>query len=117
MATLNVQATCDASERFTSVSANWPGSVHDSRVWRNSDVGTLMSNSGTDALLLGDEGYGVAPWFMTPFKEPLQSPEETSYNKCHKKERLIIERCFGQLKRRFPILQGRVRIQLRKVPS
>ena len=27
LATLNVQATCDASERFSSVSANWPGSV------------------------------------------------------------------------------------------
>ena len=67
----NVQATCDASERFTSVSANWPGSVHDSRIWKNSDVGALMANSGTEALLLGDEGYGIAPWLMTPYKEPL----------------------------------------------
>ena len=39
MATLNVQVKCDAGQRFTSVSANWPGSVHDSRIWRNSDVG------------------------------------------------------------------------------
>ena len=116
-ATLNVQATCDAAERFTSVEANWPGSVHDSRIWKNSAVGALMSQSVTDALLLGDEGYGVAPWLMTPFKEPLDSEEKASYNRCHKNERQIIERCFGQLKRRFPILQGRVRIQLRNVPS
>ena len=62
LATLNVQVTCDASERFTiSVSANWLGSVHDSRIWKNSDVGSLMANSGTDALLLGDEGYGINP--------------------------------------------------------
>ncbi|XP_013418512.1 putative nuclease HARBI1 [Lingula anatina] len=114
--TLNVQATCDAGERFTSVSAEWPGSVHDSRIWKNSPVGRFMSNSRSDALLLGDEGYGIAPWLMTPFKDPA-TPEQRSYNKVHKKERVIIERCFGQVKRRFPILQGRVRVQLEKIPK
>ncbi|KAJ8020987.1 hypothetical protein HOLleu_40735 [Holothuria leucospilota] len=53
----------------------------------------------------------------TDFQAAKDAWQKTSYNKCHKKERLIIERCFGQLKRRFPMLQGRVRIQLRKVPS
>ena len=86
-------------ERFTSVSANWPGSVYDSRIWKNSDLRALMANSGTDALLLGDEGYGIAPWLMTPYKEPLNAPQERLYNNCLKRERLIIERCFGQLKK------------------
>ena len=54
-------------------------------------------DSWTDALLLGDEGYGITP--------------------CLKRERLIIERCFGQLKKRFPILQGRVTVHLNIVPS
>ena len=54
---------------------------------------------------------------MTPHKEPLNAPQERSYNNCLKRECLIIERCFGQLKRRFPILQGRVRIHLNLVPS
>ena len=115
MPTLNVQATCDAGERFTSVSANWPGSVRDSRIWKNSDVGKFMANSGTDAVLLGDEGYGIAPWLMTPYKDPVLQ-HERAFNNLHKKERVIIERCFGQLKRRFPILQGRVRLQLKNVP-
>lgn len=34
--TLNVQATCDAREMFTSTDVSWPGSVHDSRIWRKS---------------------------------------------------------------------------------
>ena len=57
-----------------------------------------MSNSGTDALLLGDEVYGIAPWLMTPYKEPFNAPQERSYNKCLKRERLIIERCFQAVK-------------------
>ena len=67
LATLNVQATCYASERLTSVSANWPGSAYNSKIRKNSDVGALMANSGTDALLLGGEGYGITPWLMTPY--------------------------------------------------
>ena len=50
LATLNVQASCDASERLTSVSANWPGSAYDGRIWKNSDVGALMAKSGTNSI-------------------------------------------------------------------
>ncbi|XP_046688403.1 putative nuclease HARBI1, partial [Homalodisca vitripennis] len=40
---INVQATCDSQERFTSVAAEWPGSVHDSRIWRRSPVRDIIS--------------------------------------------------------------------------
>lgn len=40
---------------------------------------------------------------MTPFENPTTA--EVKYNKLLKKERVIVERCFGQLKRRFPTLQ------------
>ncbi|KAI4459480.1 hypothetical protein MML48_6g00003793 [Holotrichia oblita] len=63
---LNVQATCDGKERFTSVDAQWPGSVHDSRILKRSN---------------------------------------------------IFERCFGQLKRRFPVLQHQIRLNIDKIPS
>jgi hypothetical protein len=55
-------------------------SVHDSRIWKNSVVGMFMLNSRSDALLLGDEGYGIAPWLMNPFKDP-QHPHEISFNR------------------------------------
>nr|CAH7734831.1 unnamed protein product [Callosobruchus chinensis] len=35
---INVQATCKADEWVTSVDASWPGSVHDSRIWSNSEI-------------------------------------------------------------------------------
>nr|XP_023025033.1 putative nuclease HARBI1 [Leptinotarsa decemlineata] len=100
---MNVQATCNALEQFTSISAEWPGSVHDGRVWRNSHVRNIVSQYDGAVCLLGDSGYGLSPWLITPFKRP-RTHQEREFNLIHAGERVIIERCFGQLKRRFPIL-------------
>lgn len=75
-----------------------------------------MQWNTTGALLLGDSGYGLTPWLMTPFKDTV-TPEQVSYNKCLTRERVIVERCFGQLKQRFPILQNKIRVSTEKVPS
>nr|CAI5833680.1 unnamed protein product [Callosobruchus analis] len=49
---INVQVTCDASEVITSVDAQWPGSVHDSRIWkRNSIYETIARFRGNFCLL------------------------------------------------------------------
>ncbi|KAK9879695.1 hypothetical protein WA026_006755 [Henosepilachna vigintioctopunctata] len=40
---INVEATCNALEQFASISAKWPGSVHDGRVWRNSHARDIVS--------------------------------------------------------------------------
>ena len=115
-ATINVQATCNANEVFTSVDAQWPGSVHDSRIWRNSTAATFMAQSRTDAILLGDKGYPITPWLMTPFMNP-ETPQELTFNIHQAKERVVIERCFGHLKQRFPILQYKVGLSLEKISS
>ncbi|XP_022906051.2 putative nuclease HARBI1 [Onthophagus taurus] len=115
LATLNVQATCNSKEIFTSVDASWPGSVHDARIWRNSETRLIMQQF-PGAILLGDDGYGLEPWLMTPFRNPNNESERT-YNRLFKKEKVIIERCFGQLKRRFPILKYMCRVKLERVPS
>ncbi|XP_055918372.1 putative nuclease HARBI1 [Eupeodes corollae] len=95
---INVQASCNAEEKFTSVEVCWPGSVHDSRI------------------LLGDEGYGITPWLMTPFKET-NNDIKRNFNAVLTKERVIIERCFGQIKQRFPILQYKVRVKQETIPN
>ena len=91
-ATVNVQATCNASEMFTSVDATWPGSVHDSRIWRNSSVAAFLKQSGSEAVLLADKGYIIAPWLLTSYT-PASNPQEEHYNWVHARERAIIERC------------------------
>lgn len=113
--TLNVQATCDAKCMFTSVDVSWPGSVHDSRIWKNSEFRqTMMRTDNT--VLLGDEGYGIEPWLMVPFRNP-DDAIKRSYNNLLKQERVIIERCFGQVKRRFPILKYVCLVKLKNISN
>lgn len=110
---INVQATCDGAERFTSVDIRWPGSVHDSRIWRNSATYRVM-RATENAVLLADEGYGLAPWLMVPYQDPT-TEEQREFNRLHKSERAVIERCFGQLKKRFPMMQYTVRVGVEKL--
>ena len=115
-ASVNEQATCNAEEMFTSVDVTWPGSVHDSRIWKNSNVYRIMKDSNAHPILLGDAGYGLSPFLMTPFKVP-NTPAQKAFNKVLTQERVIIERCFGQLKQWFPILQNKVHMGLKKIPT
>lgn len=112
----NVQAICDADAVFLAVDCTWPGSVHDARVWSNSSIRTILESNDCGALIIGDEGYGISPWLMTPYKRP-NGPHETNYNRIHTKERVVIERAFGQIKRKFPILSGRIRIKTERIPT
>lgn len=52
--TINVQAVCDADMRIIDVVAKWPGSSHDSFIWKNSSLHTLMEHGyNRDGWLLG----------------------------------------------------------------
>lgn len=115
-ASINVQATVNANEEFTSLSAEWPGSVHDARIWRRSPIRDIVSKYNGDACLLGDSGYGISPWLITPFKPP-RNDVQRNFNLIHARERVIIERTFGQLKKRFPIVGNCVRVSLSRVPK
>lgn len=115
-ASINAQATCDADEKFTSITAEWPGSVHDARIWRRSDIRRKISQFDGDACLLGDSGYGISPWLITPFKPPRDAVQR-AFNLTHARERVIVERIFGQLKQRFPIVGNCVRVALDRVPK
>nr|CAI5819224.1 unnamed protein product [Callosobruchus analis] len=53
---------------------------------------------------------------MSPFKNH-NNALERAYNRLFKKEGVIIERCFGQLWRRFPDLKYKCRVKLEKVAS
>ena len=56
--------------------------------------------------LLGDSAYPLEEWFHIPFKERGNlSNDQAEYNYVHSSTRMAIERAFGMLKGRFPILK------------
>ncbi|XP_058820952.1 putative nuclease HARBI1 [Topomyia yanbarensis] len=114
--TFNVQATCNGAEMFTSVDCRWIGSVHDARIWRNSEIQSILQGNQAGAILLGDEAYPLTLWLMIPYKNTVNEKQK-SYNILHTKERVIIERLFGQVKQRFPILQSKIRIKTERIPT
>ncbi|XP_061182280.1 putative nuclease HARBI1 [Saccostrea echinata] len=102
---LNVQMVCDAKFRFTSICANWPGSVHDSRIWRESALCQQFERGEHNGFLLGDSGYPCRRFLMTPYLNP-QTDAQQRFNASLCRTRVLIEQSFGILKRRFSCLQG-----------
>lgn len=105
---LNVQLVCDANLRIISVNANYPGSSHDSFIWRQSQVRQFMNdmylNGRRCTWLIGDSGYPLEPFLMTPFLNAEENSPESRYNYHHASARNCIERCIGLLKTRFRCL-------------
>lgn len=109
---INVQAVCDHRLLFTNLVNRWAGSVHDSRIFSNSDLMGLLESGSVTGYLLGDSGYPLKPYLMTPISDP-QKPEQFSYNISHVQTRNCIERAFGVLKKRFAILSQPIRLDLK----
>ncbi|XP_016426855.1 putative nuclease HARBI1 [Sinocyclocheilus rhinocerous] len=63
---INVQMICDADCLITNLEAKWPGSVHDSRVFRASRIYQRLSLGEFSGVLLGDKGYACETFLLTP---------------------------------------------------
>ncbi|KAI4455524.1 hypothetical protein MML48_9g00004446 [Holotrichia oblita] len=65
----------------------------------------LHAAGNSDYYLLGDSGYPLRSWLMTPIEEePAPHSPEFRYSASHKMIRSIIERCNGVLKMRWRCL-------------
>ena len=105
---INMQAICDASLVFEDVVARWPGSHHDSFISQFSPVYDRLENDEFgDCWLLGDSGYPLKKWLISPFGNPTTA-DERRFNILHRKTRCVIERSFGELKMRWRILDRKV---------
>ncbi|XP_060951824.1 putative nuclease HARBI1 [Limanda limanda] len=101
---INVQVVCDARNIITQVEAKWPGSVHDARIFRESNLSTRFARGEFDGHVLGDRGYPCQPCLLTPYADPVPGPQQR-YNLAHMRTRARVENTFGILKARFQCLQ------------
>ncbi|RVE41493.1 hypothetical protein evm_013855 [Chilo suppressalis] len=101
---INMQTICDANLLITDVVARWPGSTHDSTIYQNSNrYRKFETGSYGIAYVLGDSGYPLKCHLLTPYLNAVTHGEH-KYNEAHIKTRNTVERQYGVLKRRFPVL-------------
>ncbi|XP_039277433.1 putative nuclease HARBI1 [Nilaparvata lugens] len=80
---INVQAVCTASLKFSNVVARWHGSCHDSTILTNSRLwAQLQTGEIKRGYLLGDRGYACSQHLLTPVINP-EDPAKVLYNKSH----------------------------------
>ncbi|KAJ8966137.1 hypothetical protein NQ317_017980, partial [Molorchus minor] len=102
---INTQLICDANLKILNVCARYPGSSHDTFIWNNSNVQTYMRNlhehGHRSYFLLGDSGYPLRSYLLTPCNDAAPGTPEERYNISQKRTK----RCNGGvLKLRFRCL-------------
>ncbi|XP_052726956.1 uncharacterized protein LOC128194802 [Vigna angularis] len=112
--TQNVFAACDFDMKFTYVLAGWEGTTSDSRILKNAldRDDPLVIPQGK--YYLGDAGFMLKSTIMTPYRGVRYHLKEFTrkgpqnarelFNHRHSSLRNVIERTFGVLKKRFPII-------------
>ncbi|XP_077228388.1 protein ANTAGONIST OF LIKE HETEROCHROMATIN PROTEIN 1-like [Tasmannia lanceolata] len=114
--TQNVLAACDFDLIFTFVAAGWEGSASDSRILRDSIADEMGIIRHPGKFYLADAGFPLLSNFITPYRVTryhlseqrgrLPRTKKELFNHRHSSARNVIERAFGVLKKRFPILNG-----------
>jgi hypothetical protein len=71
---LNALCIVDYRGRFSYVNCRWPGSAHDAFILQSGEVWRAFENPhpgeaiGPNYSILGDSGFALKPWCMTPFR-------------------------------------------------
>lgn len=102
---INVQFICDSNLKILNVNAKYPGSTHDSFIWNNSNMCGVMQQLHLrypfNFALLGDSGYALRPWMLTPISDAVDGSPEYYYNKAQMSVRSTVERLNGVFKMRW----------------
>ncbi|XP_028103956.1 uncharacterized protein LOC114303005 [Camellia sinensis] len=114
----NVLAACDFDMLFTFINSGWEGSAHDNAILIDSITRADLQfpHPPNGKYYLVDAGFTNMPGFLAPFRSQryhlqefrgrhYSGPKEL-FNHRHLSLRNVIERTFGVLKKRFPILRS-----------
>ncbi|XP_032690439.1 putative nuclease HARBI1 isoform X1 [Odontomachus brunneus] len=112
--TINTQVICDPDLKILNVNARYPGARHDAYIWSNSPVRRIMerkfNNGERNTWLIGDDGYSLEPWLMTPLKHEQPNTSRFQYNEELCSARCCVERLFGTWKAIFRCLSAQRRL-------
>nr|AFK33550.1 unknown [Lotus japonicus] len=115
-----LQAIVDPDLRFRDVVGGWPGSLSDEYVLRHSEFFKLAEEgkrlNGAEKMLpegtalreyiIGDTGFPLLPWLLTPYECKDLSDVEVEFNKRVVATHMVAKRALARLKQMWKIIQG-----------
>lgn len=100
-----LQGISDHKKKFTDIFIGFPGSCHDARIFRDSDVREKLRDLRGDRWILGDSAYPCLKYLLTPYRDNGHLNElQRHFNKTLSSARVHIKHTFRILKQRFRIL-------------
>ena len=112
---LNCQVVCDERMIIFGLQVGHVGSVgdatcveHASFMVNKDHLYFTCGNGANHEYLLGDSGYALHPFVLTPFRRPqvLKSKKCEDFNKVHSSARVAVENTIGVLKGKWRILKN-----------
>ncbi len=91
------------------LSVNWPGSVHDARVIRNSTLFNRFQEGFRPipgACILADSAYPLTEWLIPPLLKNELTQQEQCFNNAHRRMCVTVECGIGILKNQFQCFQN-----------
>ncbi|XP_077216281.1 PIF / Ping-Pong family of plant transposase [Tasmannia lanceolata] len=115
-----LQAIVDPDMRFRDIVTGWPGSMNDDMVLKNSGFFKLCEkgkrlngnkielSEGLEVreYIIGDSGFPLLPWLVTPYQGKELSDSRAEFNKRHFATRMVAQRALARLKEMWKIVQG-----------
>ena len=128
--TMACQAVVDRDRKFIDISVGMPGSTNDARQLRRSMLYQKATTTnlfnpanaieGFVPYLVGDKGYPILPWLITPYREMpngRRSVQETLFNRKLSRARSMVENSFGILKQTFRELHSASDLHVTLLPD
>lgn len=114
---INVQTICAANLKIQNIVARWPGASHDQTIFNNSKIKMELERGDfRNFIIVGDSGYRNTSYLATPLLN-CTTDIEALYNESQIRTRNAVERSYGVLKRRFPVLSMGMRVKLKTVEA
>jgi hypothetical protein len=76
----------------------------------NLNIMHIFISGRHSGLLLGDSGYPLKKYLLTPYRPDPREAHKKNYNRAHKRTRVLVEHTIGIFKRRFPPFHYGLRI-------
>lgn len=115
-----LQAIVDPELRFRDVVTGWPGQMQDASVLCSStfyelcEKGSrlngnklkLADGSEVNEYIVGDSGFPLLPWLVTPYRGNELSESKANFNKRHYETWMVAHRALARFKEGWKVLQG-----------